>query len=330
MRLIVQIPCYNEAKTLPLTVKDIPRKIEGITSVEVLVIDDGSTDDTAQVAEECGVEHVIRFPKNKGLARAFAAGIDYAVNAGADIIVNTDGDNQYYGGDIPRLIQPILEGRADMVIGDREVSKLPLFSPLKKFLQLLGSASVRYVSQTDVPDATSGFRAFSREAAMRLNVVSEFTYTLETIIQAGKMNMAIEHLPVRTNRRLRESRLFSTKGQYIKRSLGTIIRTYTMYEPLKVFSYVGALVFGAGFLLGLRFLYYFFFKSPAGHVQSLILAAVLLIVGVQLVMMGILADLTGSNRKLMEEVLYRLKKREIAPPEEGETFRGMPSKKEES
>jgi glycosyltransferase involved in cell wall biosynthesis len=307
MKLIVQIPCYNEAKTLPLTVKDIPRDIEGVVSVEILVIDDGSTDKTDEVAAECGAEHVLQLSNNQGLARAFAAGIDRALELGADIIVNTDADNQYFGGDIPKLIKPILEGRADIVIGDREVEKLSHFSPLKKLFQAAGSASVRYVSGTDIPDAASGFRAFSREAAMRLNVVSQFTYTLETIIQAGKKRMAVAHLPVRTNEPLRKSRLFSSTGQYLKSSLATILRVYTMYEPLKVFSYLGIALFGAGFLIGLRFVYYFIAGGSRGHVQSLILAAVLLIVGFQLVMMGIVADLIASNRKLLEDLLYRAK-----------------------
>lgn len=311
MKLIVQIPCLNEEKTLPITVRDIPRKIEGIDKVEILIIDDGSTDRTVEVAKEIGVDHIVRFRNRKGLARAFMSGIDASLKLGADIIVNTDGDNQYKGEDIPKLIKPILDGKADFVMGERNIDSNPDFSPIKKRLQRLGSWVVRQFSETDIPDTTSGFRAYSREAALNINVVSPYTYTLETIIQAGKKHMAITSVPIGTNRKLRESRLFSSIFQYIERSITTIIRMYTMYQPLRVFFYVGTTIFSIGFLIGLRFLYFYLTGSGAGHVQSLILSAVLLILGFQLFMMGLIGDIISSNRRLIEDILYRVKKAEL-------------------
>ncbi|MDZ7372492.1 MAG: glycosyltransferase family 2 protein [candidate division KSB1 bacterium] len=311
MKLIIQIPCYNEEATLPITLAHLPREIPGVDEVEVLVIDDGSTDRTVEVARAHGVHHIVRLTNNKGLAEAFMAGLDASLRLGADIIVNTDADNQYNGRDIGRLIQPILEGKADMVIGDRQVDRVPHFSPLKKRLQKLGSWVVRQVSNTNVPDATSGFRALSREAAMRMNVVSRFTYTLETIIQAGKKNIALTSVPVSTNDKLRESRLFRSNWNYIKRSVSTIFRIYTMYEPLRTFAMIGGLLFASGVLIGVRFLYFYFTGRGEGHVQSLILAAILTIVGFQVGMIGLLADLIGSNRRLLEDALYRLKRLEL-------------------
>jgi glycosyltransferase involved in cell wall biosynthesis len=311
VKLIIQIPCYNEEKTLPITLAHLPREIPGVDQVEVLVIDDGSTDRTVEVARAHGVDHIVRLTNNKGLAEAFMAGLDASLRLGADIIVNTDADNQYNGADIARLVRPILEGKADMVIGDRQVDRVPHFSPVKRKLQKLGSWVVRQVSNTSVPDATSGFRALSREAAMRMNVVSRFTYTLETIIQAGKKNIALTSVPVTTNEKLRESRLFRSNWNYIKRSVSTIFRIYAMYEPLRTFAMIGAMLFGAGVLLGIRFLYYYAIGQGDGHVQSLILAAILTIVGFQVGMIGLLADLIGSNRRLIEDALYRLKRLEL-------------------
>jgi len=313
-KLIIQIPCFNEEETLPATVRDLPRAIDGIDTIEYLVIDDGSRDRTSDVARELGVHHVIRFTNNKGLARAFSAGIDHALALGADIIVNTDADNQYVGADIERLVGPILEGRADMVIGDRQPETIAHFSPIKKRLQHWGSWVVRQLSGTEVPDTTSGFRAYSREAALRMNVVSEFTYTLETIIQAGKQSVAIDHVPVRTNPMLRRSRLYGTMGGYVKRSAATILRVYTMYEPLKMFSYAGAVIFALGLVPGVRFLFLFLAGESQGHVQSLILSAVLIILGFQIFVLGVIADLIGANRKLIEGVLYRVRKVEEGKP----------------
>ena len=310
MKLIIQIPCFNEAETLPITLGDLPDSIDGIDEIEILIIDDGSTDATIHVAKEHGVHHIVRLNKNKGLAKGFTAGLDACLRLGADIIVNTDADNQYVGADIEKLVQPILDGKADLVVGDREINKLSEFSWMKKRLQQLGSWVVRQVSATSIPDTTSGFRALSREAAMHINVVSEFTYTLETIIQAGKKNLSITSKPVRTNSKLRESRLFKSNWGYIKRSVATITKIYTMYEPLKMFSSIGAFFFLAGFLIGLRFLYFYFTEGGAGHIQSLILAAVLLLLGVQIFIIGLLADIIGSNRSLIENILYRIKKME--------------------
>jgi glycosyltransferase involved in cell wall biosynthesis len=312
IKLVIQIPCFNEAETLPATLEDLPKALEGVDTIEYLVVDDGSTDRTGEVARALGVRHVIRFTNNKGLARAFAAGIDYALQAGADIIVNTDADNQYAGADIELLVRPILEGRADMVIGDRQPETIAHFSPIKKRLQHWGSWVVRQLSGTEIPDTTSGFRAYSRDAALRMNVVSEFTYTLETIIQAGKQSVAIDHVPVRTNPMLRRSRLYRSTWGYVKRSAATLLRVYTMYEPLKMFTYVGAVIFGLGLLPGIRFVYLYFTDGAAGHVQSLILSAVLVILGFQVFVLGVVADLIGANRKLIEGILYRVRKAEEA------------------
>ncbi|MGH7451976.1 MAG: glycosyltransferase family 2 protein [bacterium] len=312
MKLIIQIPCLNEEQTLPVTLKDLPKQIDGVDEIETLVIDDGSTDQTVEVARKHGVTHIVRLTNRKGLAEAFMTGLDACLKLGADIIVNTDGDNQYRGSDIARLIKPILKGKADMVVGDRQVDRVVHFSPIKKKLQKLGSWVVRHVSNTSVPDATSGFRAYSREAALRLNIISRFTYTLETIIQAGKKNIALSHVKVATNGKLRESRLFQSIPSYIKRSIGTMLRIYTMYEPLKTFATMGLLVFSAGFVVSLRFLwYYFFIDGGRGHIQSLILSAVLMVIGFQVGLIGLVADLISGNRRLIEDCLYRVKKIEM-------------------
>lgn len=308
MKLIIQIPCYNEEATLPLTLKGLPRSFQGVDEVEILVIDDGSTDRTVEVAKQQGVHHIVRLTHHKGLAAAFSAGLDACLRLGADLIVNTDADNQYVGEDIQRLIQPILNGEAEMVIGDRQINSVPHFSLIKKQLQRFGSWTVRQLSGTEIPDTTSGFRAFSREAAMRLNVISRFTYTLETVIQAGKKNIGLTHVPIRVNPQLRPSRLFSSVLGYIKRSTATILRIYTMYEPLKMFFTIGSIIFGIGVLIGVRFLYFYFSHRGTGHVQSLILAAVLMIVGFQVIMIGLLSDIIAANRLLIEEILYRIKK----------------------
>ncbi|MBK7973338.1 MAG: glycosyltransferase family 2 protein [Deltaproteobacteria bacterium] len=310
MKLIVQIPCLNETATLGEVVRSIPRSIPGVDQVEVLVIDDGSTDGTAELARELGVEHVVRFRKNRGLARAFLAGLDACLKLGADVIVHTDGDNQYPSAEIPRLIQPILDGRADFVVGERDIANIEHFSDTKKKLQRLGSWVVRRFSGTEIPDTTSGFRAMSREAALQLNVVSEYSYTLETIIQAGRQRMAMDHVRIRTNPKTRESRLMSNTRDYIQRSAFTILRTYTMYEPLRVFSLVGGALLAGGLALGVRFLYFLVFERGVGHVQSLILAAVLTLLGFQVVLIGLLADIIGSNRRLLETLLEKMRRLE--------------------
>jgi len=316
VKLIVQIPCLDEEKTLPLVLKDIPRVIEGIDRVEILVIDDGSKDRTSEVAKENGVDHIVRFNKNQGLARAFMAGIDACLQLGADIIVNTDGDNQYDGRDIPKLIGPILDGRADIVIGDRQTDTIDHFSFTKKKLQKFGSWVVRVLSGSNVPDAASSFRAMTRDAALHLNILSDFSYTLEAIIQASKKKLAITSVPIRTNEKLREPRLYSNTFVFIKKSASTIIRTYATYESLKVFSVAGGAIVLIGVALGLRFLYFFLTGSGIGHVQSVILASMLILLGFFLGMIGLLADLISANRKLTEDLSFRIRKLELSLHEE--------------
>jgi glycosyltransferase involved in cell wall biosynthesis len=311
LKLIVQIPCYNEADTLRSVVESIPRSISGIDAIEVLVVDDGSTDDTADVAETLGVQHIIRHTRNRGLAASFATGLDACVRLGADIIVNTDGDNQYCQEDIPLLIAPILRAEADIVVGDRQVQSISHFSQQKKRLQAIGSWTVRALSGTAVPDAPSGFRAYSREAALRLNIVTSYSHTLETLVQAGAKRIAVAYVPVRTNSQLRESRLFKSIWQYVQRSAATMLRAYAMYQPLKVFVGIGAAIGFIGLAGVLRFLYFYVGGSGTGHVQSLVLSAVLLIVGFQVGMIGLVADLIAANRRLEEEVLYRLRRAEV-------------------
>jgi len=308
-KLIIQIPCFNEEHSLPVTLKALPRQVAGIDQVEWLVIDDGSTDRTVPVAKELGVDHVVRLIRHQGLAKGFTAGLQASVERDADIIVNTDADNQYNAGDIGKLIAPILEGRAEIVVGARPVSQVKQWSPIKKFFQKSGSWMVRKVSQTDIEDAPSGFRAFSRDAAMKLHVFSEYTYTLETIIQAGQKGMAIVSVPIRKNEDLRKSRLIHSLPTYLARSFNTIMRIFMTYQPLSFFIIPGGISFGIGSLLGLRFLYFYLVtKTSSGHIQSLILAAVLLILGGLLCIMGLIADLISVNRKLLENVDYRLQR----------------------
>jgi len=307
MKLIIQIPCYNESETLPQTIDDLPKTVPGFDEIEYLVIDDGSTDRTAQIAKSLGVHHIVRMPRNRGLAAAFEKGLQTAVQLGADVIVNTDGDNQYPGGYITDLVRPILDGEADMVIGDRQVETVPHFSRIKVFLQKLGSRIVRWSSGTDVPDATSGFRAFSRDAALRLVIFSNYTYTLETIIQAGKMGLSVTSIPIETNPKLRESRLIRSIPVYLARSSVTILRIFMMYEALRTFLTLGSLPFAAGWVLVLRFLYFFAIGEGQGHIQSLILAAILILVGFLIFLLGLLGDLIARNRRLSEEIVYRVR-----------------------
>ena len=310
MKLIIQIPCYNESETLPLTIGDLPKTVPGFDAIEYLVIDDGSTDGTAQIAESLGVHHVVRMPRNRGLAAAFEKGLQTAVQLGADVIVNTDGDNQYPGGFIPDLVRPILENEADLVIGDRQVETIPHFSRIKVFLQKLGSRVVRWSSGTNVPDATSGFRAFSRDAALRLVIFSNYTYTLETIIQAGKMGLNVASIPIETNPKLRESRLIRSIPVYLARSSVTILRIFLMYEALRTFITLGSLPFIAGWIFVFRFLYFFTIGEGQGHIQSLILASILILVGFLIFLLGLLGDLIARNRRLMEEMVFRVRKME--------------------
>jgi glycosyltransferase involved in cell wall biosynthesis len=311
LKVIIQIPCYNEESTLPQTVRELPQSLPGVDVVEVLVIDDGSTDRTAAVARELGVDHIVTLKQNQGLAYAFMAGLEAALEAGADVIVNTDADNQYRGEDIGHLVQPLLEGRADIVVGDRGVAALEHFSPLKRLLQRWGSWVVEKAAGIPIPDATSGFRAFTREAALRLTVLSDYTYTLETLIQAGARRMSVVYVPIRTNPQTRQSRLISSIPSFLAISAVTILRFYAMYRPLRLFLSIGALMIAGGVALGVRFLYYFLTGPGIGKVQSLILAAILTIVGFQVCLIGLMADLVRLNRKMLEDVLYRVRRREL-------------------
>ncbi|MDD3220927.1 MAG: glycosyltransferase family 2 protein [Lachnospiraceae bacterium] len=318
MKLIIQIPCYNEAETLEVALNDLPKHIDGIDVIEYLIINDGSKDNTVEVAKKWGVNYVVNFRNNKGLARGFMAGLDACLRNGADIIVNTDADNQYCGADIEKLIQPILRGEAGMVVGERPIDQTEHFSPLKKKLQHFGSWVVRKASKTDIPDAPSGFRAYSRHTAMRLNVVNEYTYTLETIVQAGRNKMAVASIPIRTNAELRPSRLFSSMFGYVKKSMLTIGRAYMMYRPLFFFAIIASIFCAGGGILGIRYLYFYVIGQGAGHIQSLILASMLIIIGIQAGVIGLLADVISANRKLIEEVQFSIRKIEYGKGHEEE------------
>lgn len=308
MKLIIQIPCYNEEQTLQQTINDLPKKIEGIDQIEYLIINDGSSDNTVEVARKSGVHHIVSFKQNKGLAAGFMAGIDACLRLGADIIVNTDADNQYVGDDILKLVKPILDGKYDTVIGSRPIDKTEHFSNNKKFFQHLGSWVVRMASNTEIPDAPSGFRAYSRQSAMKLNIINQYTYTLESIIQAGQNKIAITSVDIRTNPEMRKSRLFKNMRSYIKHSALTIIRIYIMYKPLRFFCMLGTFIFTLGLTLSLRFLIIYLQGYGAGHIQSLILSAVLMLLGFQSFIMGLQADLIASNRKLLEDIQFRVRK----------------------
>ena len=308
MKLIIQIPCYNEAETLDIALRALPRQVEGFDQLEVLIIDDGSTDDTVKVARENGVEHVVRFTTNRGLAHGFMAGLDACIKLGADIIVNTDADNQYNADDIPKLVAPILNKEADIVVGARPIEDIEHFSFTKKFLQRLGSWVVRIASKTEIPDSPSGFRALTRDAAMRMNVFNEYTYTLETIIEAGQKGMAITSVPIRVNEDLRPSRLVKSIPSYIKKSIFTIIRIFVVYRPFRFFMLIGTVLFLIGFAVGLRFLYFYMAGEGDGHIQSVILSAVLLGMGFQTMLVAFIADLQATNRKLLEDIQYSLRK----------------------
>ena len=309
MKLIIQIPCFNEEQTLPAVIRDLPRSLPGFDAVEFLVVDDGSTDHTADAARSLGVHHVVRLGASRGCGAAFLAGLRASVDRGADIVVNTDGDNQYCGSCISDLVAPILDGSADAVVGARPIDRMNDFSPLKKLFQRLGSSVVRRFSGTHIPDITSGFRAFSRDAALRLDLFSSYNHTLESIIQMGQAGMRIGHVSIGVNPRTRPSRLMTSMGQYIWHSAFIILRSYIRYRPMRTFFYLSLLPGIAGVAIGLRFLYYFFFSShPSGHVQSLILAAILIVVAFHLLTLGILADLTGANRTLLQEILFRLRR----------------------
>lgn len=311
MKLVIQIPCYNEEKSLPITLNDLPKHIDGIDEIEVLIIDDGSKDRTVEVAKELGVNNFVEMPHNSGLAKAFVAGINKALEIGADIVVNTDADNQYCAADIEKLVKPILAGEADIVIGSRPVSEIEHFSPLKKLLQKLGSGVMRLISSTKIEDAPSGFRAFSRNAAMQLNVFDNYTYTLETIIQAKAKGLILKCVPIRVNPDLRKSKLVRNMFDYIRRSIFTMIRMFIIYRPFRFFAILAGMFFLVGSLIGLRFLYYFVFESGAGHIQSLILSAILIITGVQVGVIAVLSELLSINRKILEDIQKRLKLQDL-------------------
>jgi glycosyltransferase involved in cell wall biosynthesis len=311
VKLIIQIPCWNEAQTLPLTLAELPRELDGFDAVEWLIIDDGSSDETIEVARRHGVDHLVALTNHKGLASAFQAGLDTCLKLGADVIVNTDADNQYYGPDVARLVRPILEGRADMVVGDREVPTIEHFSALKKALQRLGSWVVRQASSTQIPDTTSGFRAYNREAALQMQVVSKFTYTLETIIQAGKLLVAVEHVPIRTNPKTRESRLFPSMGAYVRRNAVSIFRIYAQYEPLRIFWSLAALIGVAALGVWIRFVAAYVEGNGKGHVQSLILGAVLFIAAIVLWALGVIGDLLAAQRVMTQRTFERVRRIEL-------------------
>lgn len=308
MKLIIQIPCYNEAETLEIALNDLPKHIDGIDEIEYLIINDGSKDKTVEVARKWGVNYVVNFKRNKGLAKGFMAGLDACLRNGADIIVNTDADNQYCGDDIEKIVRPIIEGKTDIVIGARPIDQTEHFSPLKKKLQHFGSWVVRKASNSDIPDAPSGFRAYSREAAMRLNVTNEYTYTLETIVQAGREKIAMESVDIRTNGELRPSRLFSSMFGYVKRSMVTIIRAFMMYKPLKFFTILGLIPFVIGGGIGVRYLIHWFMGDAQGHVQSLILASILILMGFMTIVIGLQADIIAANRKILEDIQYQVRR----------------------
>ncbi len=310
MKIIIQIPCFNEADYITDVVQSLPREVEGFDAVEWLVVDDGSIDKTVEVAQKCGVDHIVRLSQNQGLAKAFSAGLEASLNLGADVIVNTDGDNQYNADDIPLLVQPILQGQAEMVVGERPISSIKHFSPIKKLLQKWGSAVVRSISRTDVRDAPSGFRAYSREAAMRLNVFSNYTYTLETIIQAGQMGMAVKSVPIRVNGETRPSRLVKSIPSYVKRSIVTMFRVFVVYRPMRFFGYLAALAFVPGFALGLRFLYFYLNGLGDGHIQSVILSALLMGSGLLLGIVAVITDLISVNRRLLQKIQWQVRKLE--------------------
>ncbi|UOM36770.1 glycosyltransferase family 2 protein [Acuticoccus sp. I52.16.1] len=310
MRLIIQIPCYNEGQTLLETLRDLPTTIDGVDSVEILIIDDGSADATIAVAREHGVDHIIRHKKNRGLARSFRTGIDAALRLGADIIVNTDGDNQYSGASIPDLVKPIVDGRFDVIVGDRQTGLIAHFSPMKRVLQRFGSSVVRRLSDVDVPDAVSGFRAFNRNAALQFNIVSGFSYTIEMLIQAGKKHMAVGSVPVKTNPKTRESRLFKSIPKFIERSLTTMVRMYAMYQPLRFFVFTGALISFIGLLPILRFLMLYALGEGDGHIQSLTVGGALLVIGTLVLVMGVIGDLVNFNRQLAEIILEKARRAE--------------------
>lgn len=308
MKLIIQIPCYNEAETLEIALNDLPKHIDGIDEIEYLIINDGSKDKTVEVAKNWGVNHIVNFKRNKGLAHGFMAGIDACLRNGADIIVNTDADNQYVADDIEKLVRPIIEGKTDIVIGERPIDATEHFSPIKKKLQHFGSWVVRKASNSDIPDAPSGFRAFSRDAAMRLNVTNEYTYTLETIVQAGRNKIAQTSVPIRTNGELRPSRLFNSMMGYVKKSMVTILRAYMMYSPLKTFSIIALIPLIIGLAIDIRYLIFVIIGQDGGHIQSLILGSTLIMVGFMTFVIGLLADLIAKNRKLLEDIQYHVRK----------------------
>lgn len=319
MKLIIQIPCYNEAETLEIALNDLPKHLKGIDEIEYLIIDDGSQDETVKVAEKWGVHHIVSFHQNKGLAKGFMAGLDGCLKNGADIIVNTDADNQYQAEDIQKLIQPILDGKADMVIGERPIDETEHFSLIKKKLQHFGSWVVRRASNTDIPDAPSGFRALSREAAMHINVVNDYTYTLETIVQAGREKIAIVSVPIRTNAELRPSRLFKSIWSYVKKSIVTIVRAYMMYKPLRCFTFLAMLPTVCGLGIGVRYLLYMAAGRAGGHIQSLILGCTLIIIGFLTFMIGLVADVIAANRRILQDAQYHTRRMEYEQYEKRKT-----------